>query len=71
MKGSKQTASVIFLIIGAILFVLKWIKIAFSIGNTNVNLYPSAFFILTGAVLGIRNLLKHKAADKSAAFSLY
>ena len=62
MKGSKQTASVIFLIIGAFLFVLKWTKIALSIGNTNVNIYPSAFFILIGAVLGIREFLNNKTS---------
>ena len=63
MKGSRWIVSVICLIIGAVLFAVDFAKFAFSIGKIDVNIYPAAFFTLAGGILGIRNLLKNKAAD--------
>ena len=63
MKGSRWIVSVICLIIGVILFAAGFTKFVFPIRKTLVNIYPAAFFTLAGGILGIRNLLKNKAAD--------
>jgi len=63
MKSSRWIVSVICLIIGALLFAVDFTKYVFPIGKTYVNIYPAAFFTLTGGILGIRNLLKNKTAD--------
>ncbi len=63
MKSSRWTVSVICLIIGAVQFAVDFNKFVFPIGKTLVNIYPAAFFTLMGGILGIRNLLKNKAAD--------
>ncbi len=63
MKSSKWVVSVICLIIGVVLFVADFTKFVFSIGKIDVSIYPAAFFTLVGVTLGIRTLLKNKAAD--------
>jgi hypothetical protein len=63
MKNSRWIVSAICLIIGVVLFVIDFTKFIFPIGKLNVSIYPAAFFTLVGGILGIRNLLKNKAAD--------
>jgi hypothetical protein len=63
MKGSRWVVSVICLIIGVVLFAVDFTKFVFPIGKAVVNIYPAAFFMLVGGILGIRNLLKNKAVD--------
>ena len=63
MKSSKWIVSVTCLIIGVVLFAADFTKFVFSIGKADVNIYPAAFFTLACGILGIRNLLKNKAAD--------
>jgi hypothetical protein len=63
MKKPRTILSVTFLLIGLFLYISGVTKFELLIRNIKVFIYPAAFFILLGGILGLRELLNNKPAE--------